>query len=178
MAIVIVIIAGLFYFLSDYGTLVTPVLTPLRNASLFKSPGAGGCTSQVNGLIKGIEAEVPTGSEVTVVNTTAFSYNADSNITLGQILAWAKAWSSQYSSSRELPAYVKNDASYAAIGNNRTGQAGVGEAIKVTVPAGDFESGSSAESRITPVLCDSGGVSAAGFQKQHGLDFAGDQVTS
>ncbi len=124
------------------------------NLSLYLSSAVGECNSQINALTPVIETEVPRGSAITVVDITTFSYNQNTSVTSRQILTWAQALSSYYTDNQELPAYIEHDAAYAAIGDNRTHHAGIGEVVRVTVPAGDFETTAPAGTRLTPLLCD------------------------
>ena len=156
---IILIIVGIGYYTYSDG-----VSSVLSSISFSPSP-VSNCTASVNQVIKTIVAKTPPGTNVTIVNTDIFPYSSNGSMVLREVTIWSKQWSSYYIDTGSLPSYIIHDAGYVgafAVSHNITKEAGIGEAIRVSLSPQYVNTRFSAGTAIYPLLCNSLGQIESG----------------
>lgn len=171
--LILVILAVFLYYLYYTHSLILiniPKQGILNTATNFTSvsqisSSVSICTFEVNIVINTLQAKEPSGTNITIVNTYTFPYNQNISVILQKATAWAKQWSSYYVSSGNLPNYVISDAGYvglSASAENITSLGGVGEAIKISLPAVYVNTRLGIGTSLWPLLCSANGQIESG----------------
>jgi hypothetical protein len=149
---------GAYSYIGHSGNIVSSISSLLGAAAQTFSSPVSNCTSQVNGQVAQLQAQNPAGTDVVIVNTTQFTYY-DYNSTLQAILQWGMQWNKNYVAinGKNPPIFITY-ANLAAMGNNATHKAGIGEAVRVTPPAQDARPGILPSEYFYTYLCDYRGV--------------------
>ncbi len=130
------------------------------------------CASDVNSALQIAEAKLPSGTSVSIVNSTAFYYNTTVKSTINNVNSWIVVWNTGYSfsGSESCESYYPNlqtcsdlsslSSELNSTKNNLTygSVVGAGVAIKFQFPP---EAQSNGFTEVFPALCDPSGLMPA-----------------
>lgn len=131
------------------------------------------CLSKINSGLQIAEAKLPSGTSVSIVNSTIFYYDLNSGTTIDNINSWIVLWNSGYGygGSESCKTYYPNlfvcsDLSSLSTELNNTSNlssgsvVGAGVAVKFQFPP---EAQSNGYTEVSPFLCDPSGVMPSSY---------------
>lgn len=138
------------------------------NTAYLSQSVLNSCLSKVNSVLQIADAKLPSGTSVTIINSTVFYYNLTANNTINNINSWITTWNSGYSfgggescKSDYADLYVCKDWTSLSYEIRNTKNLsdnsiiGEGVAIKFDFPP---QSQSNGFTEVSPVLCDPTGA--------------------